>query len=61
MLWAPKGVKLDNELRIATAARDIYLQAGITHAMPPGNRTFIEPEERAKIVEWYRKAVPSLW
>jgi uncharacterized membrane protein len=61
MLWAPKGVKLDNELRIATAARDIYLQAGITHAMPPGNRTFIEPEERAKIVEWYRKAAPSLW
>ena len=61
MLWAPKGVKLDNELRIATAARDIYLQAGITHAMPPGNRTLIEPEERAKIVEWYRKAAPSLW
>jgi uncharacterized membrane protein len=61
VLWAPKGVKLDNKVRIATAARDIYLQAGITHAMPPGNRTFIEPEERAKIVEWYRKAAPSLW
>jgi uncharacterized membrane protein len=24
--------------------------------MPPGNRTWIEPEERAAIVRWYRSA-----
>lgn len=61
VVWAPKGVKLETEAQIALRARDIYLQAGLTHAMPPGNRTFIQPEERAKIVEWYRGAAPRLW
>lgn len=61
VIWAPKGVKLETEAQIALRARDIYLQAGLTHAMPPGNRTFIQPEERAKIVEWYRGAATRLW
>jgi uncharacterized membrane protein len=59
--WAPKGVMLETEAQVAARARDIYLQAGISHAMPPGNRTFIEPEERAKIVQWYRGAAVRLW
>ncbi|MFN0114145.1 MAG: urate hydroxylase PuuD [Paracoccaceae bacterium] len=54
--WAPKGVRLDTPEGIATHARDIYLQAGITHAMPPANVSYIEPEERAAIVGWYRAA-----
>ncbi len=54
--WAPKGVFLELEQDIAREARDIYLQAGVSHAMPPGNRTWIEPEERAAIVRWYRAA-----
>jgi uncharacterized membrane protein len=54
--WAPKGVFLELEQDIAREARAIYLQAGISHAMPPGNRTWIEPEERAAIVRWYRSA-----
>ncbi|GAA5069377.1 urate hydroxylase PuuD [Roseibacterium beibuensis] len=51
---APRGVMLDSEARIASHARDIYLQAGVTHAMPPGNLSFIEDEERAAIRAWYR-------
>jgi uncharacterized membrane protein len=54
--WAPKGVYLELEQDIAREAREIYLQAGVSHAMPPGNRTWIEPEERAAIVRWYRAA-----
>jgi uncharacterized membrane protein len=61
VIWAPKGVMLETEAQVAARARDIYLQAGISHAMPPGNRTFIEPEERAKIVRWYRSAAVRLW
>ena len=54
--WAPKGVLLETEAEIAHEARRIYLQAGVTHAMPPGNLSFIEPEERAAIVKWFRGA-----
>jgi uncharacterized membrane protein len=31
---------------IARHAREIYLQAGVSHAMPPGNITDVPPEER---------------
>ena len=51
---APKNVRFDTEAEIAERAREIYLQAGVSHAMPPANVSFIEPEERAKIVAWYR-------
>jgi uncharacterized membrane protein len=55
--WAPKGVLLETDHQIASHARAIYLQAGISHAMPPANLSFIEPEERAQIVVWYRNAI----
>ncbi|MFO1144715.1 MAG: cysteine desulfurase, partial [Amaricoccus sp.] len=54
---APKGVMLDTPQTIAQHAREIYLQAGRSHAMPPGNVTEIEPAERKAIVDWYRAAV----
>ncbi|NNK79677.1 MAG: urate hydroxylase PuuD [Litoreibacter sp.] len=54
--WAPKGVVLETEADIAGAAREIYLQAGVSHAMPPSNLTYIEPEERAVLRAWYRDA-----
>ncbi|MYM55657.1 urate hydroxylase PuuD [Thalassovita mangrovi] len=54
--WAPKGVRLETPHQIAMQARNIYLQAGLSHAMPPANLSFIEPEERAKIVAWYKAA-----
>ncbi len=56
LYWPPKDVVLETEAQIAHEAKRIYLQAGVTHAMPPGNLSFIEPEERAKIVEWFRAA-----
>jgi uncharacterized membrane protein len=52
--WAPKSVLLETEADVARAARDIYLQAGVTHAMPPANVSFMEDEERRKIISWYR-------
>ncbi|MBV9114806.1 MAG: urate hydroxylase PuuD [Hyphomicrobiales bacterium] len=48
----PKGVRLDTDEEIASHARDIYLQAGIGRAMPPGNLTEITGEERAKLAQW---------
>ena len=53
---APKDVRLDNDASIAAHAREIYLQAGRSHAMPPGNVTQIAPEERALIVAWFEGA-----
>ncbi len=57
MLWAPKGVILETEQQVAQHAREIYLQAGLTHAMPPANVSFIEPQERDRIVKWYEAAL----
>ena len=54
--WPPKGVVLETEADTASEARRIYLQAGVTHAMPPGNLTGMSGEDRAALVAWYRSA-----
>jgi len=54
---APKNVVFDTDASIATRARQIYLQAGLSRAMPPGNVTLMEPAERALIVKWYEQTV----
>ncbi|WP_172298471.1 urate hydroxylase PuuD [Pseudoruegeria sp. HB172150] len=54
--WPPKGVRFETVQQVAGQARLIYVQSGLSHAMPPANVSFMEPEERAKIVEWYRGA-----
>ncbi len=56
---APKGVILDNPADIARQARRIYVQAGLTDAMPPPSQSFLEPEDRALIRAWYEAAVGS--
>lgn len=56
LLWAPKGVRLETEADLARNARAVYLQAGLSHAMPPANLSYMEPEERELIVAWYRAA-----
>ncbi|MBO6775239.1 MAG: urate hydroxylase PuuD [Marinibacterium sp.] len=56
ILWAPKGVLLETEADIARNAKSIYLQAGLSHAMPPANVTYMEPEDRQAVVKWYRTA-----
>ena len=57
ILWAPKAVKLDTPERVAARAREIYLHAGVSTAMPPANVSFMEPEERALVRKWYLGAV----
>jgi uncharacterized membrane protein len=57
MHWAPKGVLLETQSDIARHAKDIYLQAGLSHAMPPPSAvTTMEDENRAAIVAWFRNA-----
>jgi uncharacterized membrane protein len=56
LTWPPKNLVLETEAQIAQEAPRIALQAGYSHAMPPGNLSFMEPEERAAIVAWIRAA-----
>jgi uncharacterized membrane protein len=57
--WAPKGVVLETPSDIAREARRIYLQAGLTPAMPPANLSYMEQSERDAIVMWYRGAASA--
>ena len=59
LLWPPKGVILETKGDIARNARDIYLQAGLSHAMPPNNAGILAEDERSAIVAWYRSAVAN--
>ncbi|MGR3321538.1 MAG: urate hydroxylase PuuD [Pseudooceanicola sp.] len=54
--WAPRGVVLETESDVARHARQVYLQAGRSHAMPPPNAVEMPAEARAQIVAWYRGA-----
>ena len=54
--FAPKNVVLETPAQIAQAAQRIYMQAGLSHAMPPANLSYMEPSERAAIVRWFRSA-----
>ena len=54
--WAPKNVVLETPAQIAAEAERIYMQAGLTHAMPPANLSYIEPAEREAIIRWFRAA-----
>ena len=56
MQWAPKGVFLETESDVAQNARQIYLQAAVTHAMPPGNITDLPDKDRVALAQWYRAA-----
>jgi uncharacterized membrane protein len=56
MHWPPKNVVLETPAQIAHEARRIAMQAGYSQAMPPGNLTYVEPAERAAIVDWFRAA-----
>ncbi|MCT4555017.1 MAG: urate hydroxylase PuuD [Pelagimonas sp.] len=56
MYWPPKGVTLETEADVLRHAGQIYLQAGVSHAMPPPNAFEMDPEQRAAIVRWIRAA-----
>jgi len=53
---APKGVLLETAADIAHNARAIYLQAGLSTAMPPANVTWMDAESRGMLVSWYANA-----
>jgi uncharacterized membrane protein len=57
--FTPKSVKLETDAEIASHAREIYIQAGRSHAMPPGNITDLTPDERKLLVAWYESAIAS--
>ncbi len=54
MRWAPKGVYLESPGDVARHANQIYLQAGVSHAMPPPNAIHMDEEARRVIVAWVR-------
>jgi uncharacterized membrane protein len=54
--WAPKGVYLETKTDIARHAEEIYLQAGISHAMPPAAAVEIDQADRDRLVAWFRSA-----
>jgi uncharacterized membrane protein len=56
VLQAPKNVHLDTDAAIANHAHEVAMQAGFSHAMPPGNVTQMTADERALIVQWFREA-----
>lgn len=57
---APKQVYLETTADITSYAKQIYLQSGRSVAMPPANVTWMEPEERRAIIEWYRAAMGEM-
>lgn len=51
---APKGVMLETPEQIRTHAAEIYKQAALTRAMPPGgNVTELSDEDRRILAAWY--------
>ncbi len=54
--WPPKGVVLETESDVARHAPQIYMHAGLSHAMPPPNAIQMEDDARRKIVAWMRSA-----
>jgi uncharacterized membrane protein len=59
VLWAPKGVVLETDGDIARHAREIFLQAGASRAMPPANLTGMTEKERVILRRWYRAAAEA--
>ncbi|MCB1385016.1 MAG: urate hydroxylase PuuD [Nitratireductor sp.] len=61
MIVPPRGVILESEAEIAARARDIYLQAGRSHAMPPPFTAkfgiTLSVQERKLLVNWYENAL----
>ena len=59
MAVAPKGVILETQEDIRRHATPIALQAVYTHAMPPGNITEMEEEERQLLAVWIDAGAPG--
>ena len=55
MQWAPKKVYLETPGDVVRQADQIYLQAGISHAMPPSSAVQMDAEARQTIIAWIRQ------
>ncbi len=55
--WPPKGVMLETPIQIAIHAKDIVLNSALSHAMPPGNVSYMEESERRIIRRWFRNSL----
>lgn len=53
--WAPKNIVLETKSDVARHAEQIYVQAGLSHAMPPPNAIEMDIEARDAIVAWVRE------
>ncbi|KEJ94621.1 Uncharacterized membrane protein [Pseudosulfitobacter pseudonitzschiae] len=54
--WPPKGVLLETKSDVVRHAPQIYMQAGLSHAMPPPNAVQMDDDARRQIVAWVRAA-----
>jgi len=53
----PKGIILETPVAIAQQGRAIVLQSALSHAMPPGNVSYMEDQERQLLRQWYVESV----
>jgi uncharacterized membrane protein len=54
--WAPKGVYLETKADVAQHADQIYLHAGVSHAMPPPNAIQMDQAARETLISWVKNA-----
>ncbi|MEO9863372.1 MAG: urate hydroxylase PuuD [Yoonia sp.] len=54
--WAPKGVYLETQADVAKHATQIYLHAGVSHAMPPPNAIQMDADARETLITWITNA-----
>ena len=54
--WPPKNVVLETKSDVARYADQIYLQAGLSRAMPPPNSFLMDNASREVIARWVRSA-----
>lgn len=54
--WPPKGIILESPEQVALYAKEIYLQAGVSDAMPPANFSGMTEAERAVIRGWFKNS-----
>ena len=55
--WPPKGVMLETDHQIVSQAKAIIMQSSLSHAMPPANVSYMEPDERKMLLNWYRDGI----
>ena len=55
IIWAPQAIFLESDKDIIQNAKAIYIHSGLTRSMPPANVSFMEHEERLRIIQWYEK------